>query len=192
MADPLIIGIWKSTNDLLIFDREREVSLIKRNAELLLISRIAYTCVTCYSTWSGLRIQSVVPYVLSDWFSWLLPSILSPTCYVLLVYFIAKFRPDNLAANLFTMIASVGQCPRGGADCKDRTCAILYSSQCNASCEWKLRISAPADDVGIPDPIVRGCFDDRQCTQSVPNVSVCLFLPECRLMKCSLSAGFIL
>lgn len=45
--------------------------------------------------------------MISDFISWLLPSILSPLCYVLLVYFIAGLRDDNLAANLFTMIASV-------------------------------------------------------------------------------------
>ena len=54
-----------------------------------------------------LMIQDVIPYVVSDFLSWLLPSVLSPLCYVLLVYFIAGLRDDNLAANLFTMIASV-------------------------------------------------------------------------------------
>jgi hypothetical protein len=51
--------------------------------------------------------QDVIPYVVSDFLSWLLPSILSPLCYVLLVYFIAGLRDDDLAANLFTVIASV-------------------------------------------------------------------------------------
>lgn len=59
------------------------------------------------STASQLISQDVIPYVVSDFLSWLLPSVLSPLCYVLLVYFIAGLRDDNLAANLFTMIASV-------------------------------------------------------------------------------------
>jgi hypothetical protein len=51
--------------------------------------------------------QDVIPYVVSDFLSWLLPSILSPLCYILLVYFIAGLREDDLAANLFTIVASV-------------------------------------------------------------------------------------
>jgi len=51
--------------------------------------------------------QDVIPYVISDFLSWLLPSILSPLCYILLVYFIADLRSDDLAANLFTVVASV-------------------------------------------------------------------------------------
>jgi hypothetical protein len=53
--------------------------------------------------------QDVIPYVISDFLSWLLPSILSPLCYILLVYFIADLRSDDLAANLFTVVASVSQ-----------------------------------------------------------------------------------
>lgn len=52
-------------------------------------------------------IQDVIPYVLSDFISYLVPSILSPTIYVVLVYFISKLRTDELAANLFISIASV-------------------------------------------------------------------------------------
>jgi hypothetical protein len=55
--------------------------------------------------------QDVIPYVISDFLSWLLPSILSPLCYILLVYFIADLRSDDLAANLFTVVASVRSHP---------------------------------------------------------------------------------
>jgi hypothetical protein len=37
----------------------------------------------------------------------LIPSIVSPMIYVILVYFIAGLRTDDLAANLFIVIASV-------------------------------------------------------------------------------------
>lgn len=52
-------------------------------------------------------IQDVIPYVFSDFISYLIPSILSPAIYVVLVYFISKLRTDDLAANLFITIASV-------------------------------------------------------------------------------------
>lgn len=58
-----------------------------------------------------LTTQDVIPYVISDFLSWLLPSILSPLCYILLVYFIADLRSDDLAANMFTVVASVSHCP---------------------------------------------------------------------------------
>ncbi|WWC87631.1 uncharacterized protein L201_002521 [Kwoniella dendrophila CBS 6074] len=50
--------------------------------------------------------EDVTPYILSDFISWLLPSILSPSIYVICVYFISRLRPDDLAARLFTSIAS--------------------------------------------------------------------------------------
>ncbi|OCF32364.1 ABC transporter [Kwoniella heveanensis BCC8398] len=50
--------------------------------------------------------EDVIPYVVSDFISFLLPSILSPTIYVVAVYFIAKLRTEDLAARLFTSIAS--------------------------------------------------------------------------------------
>ncbi|WWD16853.1 hypothetical protein CI109_101285 [Kwoniella shandongensis] len=72
-----VFWIYKFCTDLVIFDRERED-----------------------------RLYDVIPYVLSDFISWLVPSILSPTIYVVLVYFISRLRTDDLAANLFTTIAS--------------------------------------------------------------------------------------
>jgi hypothetical protein len=51
--------------------------------------------------------QSVVPYVVSDWLSYLVPAILSSTIYIVLVYFISDLRSDHRAARLFTMLASV-------------------------------------------------------------------------------------
>ncbi|WVO24277.1 uncharacterized protein IAS62_005641 [Cryptococcus decagattii] len=72
-----VFWIYKFCTDLVIFDRERED-----------------------------RLYDVVPYVISDFISYLIPSILSPTIYVVLVYFISKLRTDNLAANLFISIAS--------------------------------------------------------------------------------------
>ncbi|KAK4686772.1 hypothetical protein P7C73_g3345, partial [Tremellales sp. Uapishka_1] len=50
--------------------------------------------------------EDVIPYVLSDWLSFLIPSILAPTLYVILVYFIAYLNMDGLAAKLLTTIAS--------------------------------------------------------------------------------------
>ncbi|WVQ83463.1 hypothetical protein IAT38_005604 [Cryptococcus sp. DSM 104549] len=50
--------------------------------------------------------EDVVPWIISDFISFLIPSILSPSIYVVLVYFISKLRTDDLAANLFTVIAS--------------------------------------------------------------------------------------
>ena len=52
--------------------------------------------------------QDVIPYVLSDWLSFLATSFLSPSIYVILVYFISHLRTDDLAARLFTTLASVG------------------------------------------------------------------------------------
>lgn len=72
-----VFWIYKFCKDLVIFDREREDNL-----------------------------YSVVPYVLSDWISFLLPAIFGPTVYIILVYFIAQFRMDDIAARLFTIIAS--------------------------------------------------------------------------------------
>jgi hypothetical protein len=75
----------------------------------ILIIRIVFTYAQAQAetATTTLTIQDVIPYVISDFLSWLLPSILSPLCYVLLVYFIAGLRGDDLAANLFTVIASV-------------------------------------------------------------------------------------
>ncbi|OXG32398.1 ABC transporter family protein [Cryptococcus neoformans Bt120] len=73
-----VFWIYKFCTDLVIFDRERED-----------------------------RLYDVIPYVFSDFISYLIPSILSPTIYVVLVYFISKLRTDDLAANLFITIASV-------------------------------------------------------------------------------------
>ncbi|WVW79872.1 hypothetical protein I302_101842 [Kwoniella bestiolae CBS 10118] len=50
--------------------------------------------------------EDVTPYIISDFISYLLPSILSPTIYVVLVYFISRLRTEDLAARLFTSIAS--------------------------------------------------------------------------------------
>ncbi|WWC68886.1 uncharacterized protein I206_102822 [Kwoniella pini CBS 10737] len=50
--------------------------------------------------------EDVTPYVISDFISYLLPSVLSPTIYVVLVYFISRLRTEDLAARLFTSIAS--------------------------------------------------------------------------------------
>lgn len=72
-----VFWTYKFCKDLIIFDREREDNL-----------------------------YSVVPYVLSDWISFLLPAIFGPTIYIILVYFIAQFRMDDIAARLFTVIAS--------------------------------------------------------------------------------------
>ncbi|OXG10187.1 ABC transporter family protein [Cryptococcus neoformans Ze90-1] len=73
-----VFWIYKFCTDLVIFDRERED-----------------------------RLYDVIPYVFSDFISYLIPSILSPAIYVVLVYFISKLRTDDLAANLFITIASV-------------------------------------------------------------------------------------
>ncbi len=53
------------------------------------------------------RYQDVIPYVLSDWISFLGTSILSPSIYIILLYFISHLRTDELASRLFTSIASV-------------------------------------------------------------------------------------
>ncbi|KAK6907065.1 hypothetical protein I203_101054 [Kwoniella mangroviensis CBS 8507] len=50
--------------------------------------------------------EDVTPYIASDFISYLLPSVLSPTIYVVLVYFISRLRTEDLAARLFTSIAS--------------------------------------------------------------------------------------
>ncbi|WVF67064.1 hypothetical protein IAT40_001808 [Kwoniella sp. CBS 6097] len=50
--------------------------------------------------------EDVIPYVVSDFVSFLLPSIVSPTIYVVAVYFIAKLRTEDLAARVLTSIAS--------------------------------------------------------------------------------------
>lgn len=72
-----VFWIYKFCTDLIIFDREREDHL-----------------------------YDVVPYVISDWLSFLLPAIIAPTAYVIIVYFIANLRPDDVARRLFTMIGS--------------------------------------------------------------------------------------
>ncbi|ORX36262.1 P-loop containing nucleoside triphosphate hydrolase protein [Kockovaella imperatae] len=72
-----VFWIYKYCTDLLIFDREREDHM-----------------------------YSVVPYILSDFLSFLVPSVLWPTIYIVLVYFLAGLRKDQLAARLFTMTAS--------------------------------------------------------------------------------------
>jgi hypothetical protein len=54
-----------------------------------------------------LTTQDVVPYIISDWISFLLPSIAAPTVYLIFVYFMVGLRPDNIAANVFTLIADV-------------------------------------------------------------------------------------
>lgn len=90
-----ILGIYKFCTDLVIFDREREDRLYVCDHHQINI------CIADHV------IQDVIPYVLSDFISYLVPSILSPTIYVVLVYFISKLRTDELAANLFISIASV-------------------------------------------------------------------------------------
>ncbi|EIW69228.1 hypothetical protein TREMEDRAFT_31078 [Tremella mesenterica DSM 1558] len=72
-----VFWIWKFCNDLIIFDRERED-----------------------------RLYDVIPYVISDWLSFFLPSTLSPAIYSILLYFIAGLRKDDVAGNLFTVVAS--------------------------------------------------------------------------------------
>ncbi|BEI93776.1 uncharacterized protein CcaverHIS019_0602350 [Cutaneotrichosporon cavernicola] len=72
-----VFWVYKFCNDLIIFDREREDNL-----------------------------YDVVPYVLSDWVSFLLPAILSPAVYVIILWFIAGMRHDHVAQGLFTIIGS--------------------------------------------------------------------------------------
>lgn len=72
-----VFWIYKFCKDLIILDREREDNL-----------------------------YDVVPYVLSDWVSFLVPAIFAPTIYVIILWFIAGMRDDNVAAGLFTVIAS--------------------------------------------------------------------------------------
>ncbi|ORY27652.1 P-loop containing nucleoside triphosphate hydrolase protein [Naematelia encephala] len=84
-----VFWIWKFCTDLVIFDRERED-----------------------------RLYDVVPFIASDFVSFLAPSVLSPAVYVILVYFIAGLRKDDLAARLFTTVAStvcVQFCVQGGS-----------------------------------------------------------------------------
>ena len=64
-------------------------------------------CVICPKKKAAADRQDVVPYVLSDWLSFLAPSIISPTIYIILVYFMADLRSDHLAADLFILIADV-------------------------------------------------------------------------------------
>ncbi|CDZ97680.1 Pleiotropic drug resistance proteins (PDR1-15), ABC superfamily [Phaffia rhodozyma] len=72
-----VYWIFNSCNALIIFDREREDGL-----------------------------YGVIPYVVSEFLSNLLPSILAPSIYVILVYTMAGLRDDDYAANLFTIVAS--------------------------------------------------------------------------------------
>ncbi|GMK58369.1 hypothetical protein CspeluHIS016_0504010 [Cutaneotrichosporon spelunceum] len=72
-----VFWVYKFCSDLVIFDREREDNL-----------------------------YDVVPYVLSDWVSFLLPAILSPTLYIIVVWFTAGMRHDHVAQGLFTVIGS--------------------------------------------------------------------------------------
>ena len=72
-----VFWIYKYCTDLVIFDREREDHM-----------------------------YNVVPYILSDFLSFLVPLVLWPTLYVVLVYFISHLRQDYLATRVFTMIAS--------------------------------------------------------------------------------------
>lgn len=72
--------------------------------------KITYTSVcpfTAKSKRDKLTTQDVVPYIISDWISFLLPSIAAPTVYLIFVYFMVGLRPDNIAANVFTLIADV-------------------------------------------------------------------------------------
>lgn len=72
-----VFWVYKFCKDLIIFDREREDNL-----------------------------YDVVPYVLSDWISFLFPAILSPTLYIIILWFIAGMRHDDVARGLFTIIGS--------------------------------------------------------------------------------------
>jgi ABC-type multidrug transport system ATPase subunit len=72
-----VFWVYKFCKDLVIFDREREDNL-----------------------------YDVVPYVLSDWISFLFPAILSPTLYIIILWFIAGMRHDDVARGLFTVIGS--------------------------------------------------------------------------------------
>lgn len=59
--------------------------------------------------------QDVIPAILSDWLSFLAPSVLSPLIYVVLVYFISHLWMNDTAARLFIMIASVRRKRDAGA-----------------------------------------------------------------------------
>ncbi|KAL1410291.1 hypothetical protein Q8F55_004297 [Vanrija albida] len=72
-----VFWIYKFCTDLIIFDRERED-----------------------------RLYEVVPWVIADWLSFLVPAIVAPTVYMILVYFISELRMDDVASRLFTVIAS--------------------------------------------------------------------------------------
>lgn len=72
-----VFWIYKFCTDLIIFDRERED-----------------------------RLYDVVPWVIADWLSFLVPAIVAPTIYMILVYFISELRMDDVASRLFTVIAS--------------------------------------------------------------------------------------
>ncbi|TXT10968.1 hypothetical protein VHUM_01719 [Vanrija humicola] len=72
-----VFWIYKFCTDLIIFDRERED-----------------------------RLYDVVPWVIADWLSFLLPAIVAPSIYMILVYFISELRMDDVASRVFTVIAS--------------------------------------------------------------------------------------
>lgn len=73
------LWVWLFTSDLLVFDRDREDHL-----------------------------YAVVPWVLSELSAYLVPAILGPVVYTLIVYFMADLRPGivNLAVCLAAVTAS--------------------------------------------------------------------------------------
>ncbi|KAL8287491.1 hypothetical protein RQP46_003349 [Phenoliferia psychrophenolica] len=74
----IIVAVWIHCGELAIFDREQEDNL--------------------YQT---------MPYVVGSWISYLPGNIIFPTIYAIIIYFMAGFRRDNLAVNLFSFIAQV-------------------------------------------------------------------------------------
>jgi hypothetical protein len=113
--------------------------------------------------------QDVIPYVVSDFLSWLLPSILSPLCYILLVYFIADLRSDNLAANLLTVVASVRSHPHLRSKLIVRPSWFSLQPRdwlcCRQVC-FSIN-KCQADSIGRSDTIIRSCFIGRKRPQSI-------------------------
>jgi hypothetical protein len=66
--------------------------------------------------------------VLSDWLSFLAPSIISPTIYIILVYFMADLRSDHLAADLFILIADVCATLSTTSKSRQLTCRLSLSN----------------------------------------------------------------
>lgn len=123
-------GIYKFCTDLIIYDREREVSRFCKTPSLICshpAGRSICTDCLCDGT-IPYNLQDVIPYVLSDWLSYLSVSILSPSIYFILVYFISGLREDGLASRLFTGIASVGLGRLEFQPVTDAVCRLCWSN----------------------------------------------------------------